>query len=255
MDQPPPHRATATDPAADRSNPRDRVSIADRAVSSERARIVVKLGGSLLQRRRLGHQLHAWIDAQQHRSAADERGCDLFLLVGGGSWIDAFRHWDQLHQLDPVALHWRCVAALRFSAEIVCELLRRFRPDSQWIEDPQQLQQMLQVARPPVGQPLPRSHNGTGQQGRVAVVVPAAFYSPQQNDLLPRDWSTTSDAIAALLAQQIQAKRLVILKSCQVPPGASLAELAELAIVDPVLPTAVGKNPGLTVTVQRLDPT
>lgn len=185
---------------------------------------VVKLGGSLLQRPDLGRLLGDWMIAQGP-------GRQLLFVVGGGQTIDALRQLDSLHRLDPVQLHWRCIRALRFTAEVVYELLQRQLPDTQWIESDQQWNAWLQTPHSP------------------AIVLPELFYSADCNDVLPRDWSTTSDSIAALLARQLVADRLVLLKSCAIPAAASLQQLADLAMVDPVFPQIAA---GLSVTMEQL---
>jgi hypothetical protein len=45
-------------------------------------------------------------------------------------------------------------------------------------------------------------------------------------------WDTSSDSIALDLARQLNAERLVVVKSCAIDPTASLAELGEAGVLD-----------------------
>lgn len=140
-------------------------------------------------------------------------------VVGGGAIIDAFRQLDSIHTLDPVDLHWRCVAALRHTSEIFASLI----PNCTVIDSADAF----------------RSHHNSPTAVGNFVIVPGAFYNRDSGDELPCDWTTTSDSIAALLAVKLNAEQLILLKSCDIPQGMSLCDAAAAGIVDPVLPTIV----------------
>ena len=45
-------------------------------------------------------------------------------------------------------------------------------------------------------------------------------------------WGMSSDSIALELARQLNAERLIVVKSCAVDPAASLAELSDAGVLD-----------------------
>jgi len=168
---------------------------------------VVKIGGSLLIRPGLAASLPRWLSAH-----CLERQVNL--VVGGGSVVDAFRHLDRVHSIDPVALHWMCVDSLRQTSQFVAALMG----DTTLIEAPDAFTEHCQQR--PTGRYL---------------IVPNAFYHSASGDHLPCDWTTTSDSIAALLAIKLGAVRLVLLKSCEISAELDLLAAVHQGIVDPVL--------------------
>ncbi len=66
---------------------------------------------------------------------------------------------------------------------------------------------------------------------------------------LPKTWEVTSDTLAAWLAREIKAERLLLIKSLDLPaPSPTVAELARAGIVDPLFPK-YAKASGATVFV------
>lgn len=174
-------------------------------------RRVVKVGGSLLDRQDFPRSLVAWWEQQQP--------AETLLVAGGGDVVNAIRDLDATHSLDPVETHWLCVDLLDAT----------FRLMSQWFPWPtitsaEQLQRWLQPGFP------------SDQPTLVAV---GSFYSRQHasvRETLPQNWQTTTDSLAALLAGMIDADELVILKSCEVDPALTAAELSAQGIVDEAFP-------------------
>ena len=56
---------------------------------------------------------------------------------------------------------------------------------------------------------------------------------------ITRDWKTTSDGLAARLAERLGGAPVVLVKSCRVPRSASAARLAKDGIVDPTFAAIV----------------
>ena len=121
----------------------------------------------------------------------------LLLIAGGGHSADAVRMYDQIHQLGEEASHWLALHSMAVTAEI----LKRFVFD------------------------LPR-----------VTVLDALAFCENEHDL-PHSWNVTSDSIAAKVAEVRHAKRLILLKSVDMPPEKTWNELAEMDIVDHYFPT------------------
>jgi len=177
-------------------------------------RQVIKLGGSLLNRPSLAEDLQAWLSLHPARQTG--------LVIGGGQIIEAVRRLDAVHHLDARGLHWHCVDLMHATFKIGSELLDDFVP----LDDPPSLERWL---ADPVDDPAR------------ALVSPRCFYRRDRHpDVLPQDWSTTSDSIAALLAGRIAADRLVLLKSCEVDPAAPIDSLSAAGIVDEAFSATLG---------------
>jgi aspartokinase-like uncharacterized kinase len=176
-------------------------------------RRVVKVGGSLLLRDDLLTALPRWL--------ASQVDSETLIIVGGGELIDAIRNLDRVHGGDAVETHWLCVDLLDTTFRIVSGWF-----DWDRITTPQAFQEGITS-----GFSLPSP----------TLVSPRAFYTRDQVDgsiiTVPLDWRTTTDTIAALLALRTAADELVLLKSCEVDPAASLNQLAAKGIVDEALPT------------------
>jgi aspartokinase-like uncharacterized kinase len=68
---------------------------------------------------------------------------------------------------------------------------------------------------------------------------------------LPQTWAVTSDAIAARVAEQLGATRLVLLKSVPVPADVDWRAAARLGLVDATFPQVV-ERAGLQATAVNL---
>jgi aspartokinase-like uncharacterized kinase len=175
------------------------------------SKIVVKIGGSLMTRRDLGPAVADWLNDRY-------RGTQVNLVVGGGAIIDGFRQLDAIHHLDPVELHWQCVAALRQTNQLVSRLI----PDCIVIGDRESYNR----------------HRISYTPGRF-VIIPDTFYHRTSGDDLPCDWTTTADSIAGLLFKKLNADRLLIFKSCAIPAGIDVGDAASRGIIDSVLPSII----------------
>ena len=173
-------------------------------------RQVIKVGGSLLGSDHLHERLLHWTD--QARVASDGP-LEQLVIVGGGASVDAIRHRDREQPGDPVEVHWLCVNLL---AATFLELRRQF-PNWDSVTTTEELDAGI---------------SGGFRTDTATLVSVDSFYCRDTVCSLPMDWRTTSDAIAAYLAIIADAHELVLLKSCVIPPGASIQQLNHAGIVD-----------------------
>lgn len=180
---------------------------------------VIKLGGSLLDLPDLTTRLRRFIDSQ-----CDSRA--LLIVVGGGKIVDAVRHYDLIHSIDPVASHWLCVDLMHSTAQLLQVLL----PDFPLLADTCELSAFVSTESNAVVDSAVR---------RVAIVSPLSFYSRSLNaQSLPVGWQTTSDSISAFLATMLRADELILLKSTDDSKVASQDNL-EQSLTDEAFPSVV----------------
>ncbi|TWU47498.1 Amino acid kinase family protein [Rubripirellula tenax] len=180
-------------------------------------RRVIKIGGSLLLRSDLSALVDRWIARQ---SPAEN-----LLIVGGGELIDAIRRLDHVHALNGDDVHWLCVDLLGATFQIA----RKLWPSAPFVDDAQSLVQRLE-------------HGFVIQ--RPTLIMVSCFYRRGCDTVLPNDWRTTSDAIAAHLGMMVGADEVVLLKSCAVDATAGLDRLVADGVVDASLPL-VGLSDGV----------
>jgi aspartokinase-like uncharacterized kinase len=189
-------------------------------------RRVVKVGGSLLDREDFPRRLIAWWKQQSEG--------ETLMVVGGGELINAIRVLDQIHPLDPEETHWLCVDLLDAT----------FRLMSHWFSWPtitseSELQKSLR--------------SGFCRREPTLVAVRSFYHRENQDrfEMLPANWQTTTDSIAAALAGLVAADELVILKSCEIDSTFSADELSARGILDEAFPRIAAQLKGLRV--ERLD--
>lgn len=186
-------------------------------------RRVLKIGGSLLLRPHLVHALRAWI--------AEQPTAETIAIVGGGEMIEAVRRLDANYQCDPIWVHWQCVRMLRTTFEL---LRREFEVaeagDWRSCENAEQFQQLQHSHG--LTESRSKGSRPTGSQTLNHLVAVDSFYHPDCDAPLPNNWDTTTDAIAGWLAHLVRADELVLLKSCDTDPTATLAELSEQGVID-----------------------
>ena len=175
---------------------------------------VVKVGGSLLEWPPLPRALAQWL--------RDQPPAHHVLLAGGGALADAIRRADAAFRLGEETAHWLCVEALGTTARLLAAL---HRP------------------------PLPLVASFSALQGHLTcgeamtlVLDPRDFLTQHEPHLpgrpLAHTWDVTSDSIAARVAEALAADELVLLKSADPPPGATLDNLAACGLVDTYFPRA-----------------
>lgn len=161
--------------------------------------VVVKVGGGLSATpgaletvaRALGNA------ARRHR---------LLVVPGGGPFADAVRAFDRHQGLSADAAHWMAILAMDQYAYVLVERI----PGAVLVEEPGAIR------------------TAVGQAG-VAVLAPSRWL--RAADVLPHDWSATSDSAAAFVAGALDAARLVLIK----PASGGGAE----EMVDPCFPSVL----------------
>ncbi len=163
---------------------------------------VVKIGGSLFERR-----------TDLERIAARLRAAPrpVLLLTGGGVLADAVRRAQGDLGFSDALAHRLAIGAMEQMAAIFAEI----DPGWRLVGD--------------VGAALATARNGAS-----ALWCGSAPFLADRT--LAEDWTVTSDSLAARLAAGVGAERLVLVKSAEPPPFASLADLAGAGYVDAAFP-------------------
>ena len=171
--------------------------------------IVVKGGGSLLTWPELPERLGRWLDA--------ERAARLVLIAGGGPAADFVRNLDAAHRLGDEPAHRLALHALDFTAEALARLV----PGSRVVRRLADLASVWNAG----GRPIlaPRLHLEEVDERRA--------------DRLAFSWEVTSDSIAARVAVDLRAARLVLLKSASTVAATRL-DAARAGLVDSWFPAA-----------------
>ena len=172
--------------------------------------LVLKLGGSLAESGRL----HAILDLVA--------GAQLPVVVvpGGGPFADAVRAIQPQLQLSDHDAHGLALLAMHQIGLVIIRRHARFAP----VASLDEITSALAAAKIPVWNPFALQHDDT---------------------TIPADWTVTSDALAARLAERLGRAHVALLKSCAIPPDATLAALTSAGFVDPVFAKIVTRA-GLT---------
>lgn len=168
--------------------------------------LVIKVGGSLLADR-------AQFDAALAAIAEISHGRRVLIVPGGGPFADAVRDVDTRIGMSEDAAHWTAILAMDQYAWVLAERLRA---------------------------PVVTTEadvNVTVSRGKIGVLAP--FRWLRDADPLPHSWDVTSDSIAAWVAGQLGAERLVLIK----PAGARGAN-----VVDPCFASVCLETLRVTVT-------
>ena len=149
---------------------------------------VVKLGGGLL-----AYAEH--FDALVSAIAAAARERRLLVVPGGGPFADAVREVDRRLRLSDDAAHWMAVLAMDQYAHLVAARL----PGGVLVAEPREIAAALSA----------------DLDGQVPVLAPYRWL--RETDPLPHAWTVTSDSVAAWVAGEVGARRVILVK----PPGAA----------------------------------
>ncbi len=159
---------------------------------------IVKIGGSLNS----SAMLPAWLDL-----LAQCGGGRVTVVCGGGAFADEVRRSQAHWRIDDLSAHNMAVLAMAQTAY----LMHGLNPELQLTRSKADIRRVL--------------HNG-----RTALWLPFELQRDQVD--AHTNWEVTSDSIALDLARRLNAERLVMVKSCNVDPRMSLAQLADAGIVD-----------------------
>lgn len=159
---------------------------------------VVKLGGSLN-----GDPLLAqWLELLVQLG-----GGRVIVVCGGGGFADEVRRAQSHWHFDDLPAHNMAVLAMAQTAYMAQAL----QPALQLASSQAELHQVM-------------------RSGHTALWMP--YDALRQRPGPDANWGMSSDSIALELARRLNAERMVVVKSCAIDPVASLADLAELGVLD-----------------------
>lgn len=168
--------------------------------------LVVKVGGSLSETGRMPSALSLIAAAR----------IPVVVVPGGGPFADSIRALQPTMKFNDTVAHRLAMLAMHQMAELVVAQNERFMVAETLAE----ISDALGDCKIPVWAPLKIISNDAA---------------------IPAGWSATSDSLAARLAELLGA-RLLLLKSVDVEPGATLDDLARRGVVDPLLPSIVARG-------------
>ena len=159
---------------------------------------VVKLGGSL----NTDALLPEWLQL-----LAQLGGGRVTIVCGGGGFADEVRRAQAIWRFDDLNAHNMALLAMAQTAY----LARGLNPELRLAANLAEIRQVLHGGHTALWLPLERLSETAGPD---------------------TSWDVTSDSLALDLAQQLNAERLVLVKSCAIDPAASHAELGEAGVLD-----------------------
>jgi len=190
---------------------------------------IIKVGGSLLDWPPLPQALRSWLAAEPLKPTV--------LICGCGKLADIIRQADRDFSLGEEPSNLLCVDLLSVTARLLATIL----PDLSYCGSYAELNSSL-----------------SKETCATIIFDPRQFLTAHEPSLpgrpLPHTWSVTTDSIAARLAQAIGAEELVLLKSQDAPPLASLTDLSVAGLVDPHFPLAAAAIPTVRLINLRCFP-
>jgi len=163
---------------------------------------VVKLGGSLTNDR----SLLDWL-----RMLAEYGGGRVTIVPGGAEFSETVREVQQRWKFDDLAAHNMATHAMVQTALMLHSLEPRLVLTAQDTE----IRNAMHAGRPALWMPYTALRD-----------APDTLTS----------WEVTGDSLALWLARRLNAERLVVVKSCAVPAGHTLAQLSAAGVVDKRFP-------------------
>jgi aspartokinase-like uncharacterized kinase len=168
----------------------------------------VKVGGALLARVGALELVARALEAEL------ARGARLLVVPGGGPFAETVRAMDASHRLGDGAAHWMAILGM----EQYAHLLVAHIPGARLVEHRRDLEAAYRAS---------------------ALPVLAPYRWLREADPLPHGWQVTSDSIAAWVAGQLGARRLILVKPV-------LGERA--ALVDPYFERALPSEVRVVLT-------
>lgn len=173
--------------------------------------LILKIGGSLAE----GRHLRSWL-----KLAADHAGRYIVIVPGGGPFAEQVRLVQRRLRFGDAPAHRMALLAMEQFAVAMAGLEPR-----------------LCLASSPIT--LERALI----EGRAAIWRPSAMALGRPD--LPESWELTSDSLACWLAEEVGARRLVLVKSAEPPAGVTHAPaLARAGYVDPAFPAFLRRFQG-----------
>lgn len=169
--------------------------------------LVVKVGGSLSESGRLPRALILVASA----------GRPVVVVPGGGSFADKVRNLQHVMKFDDAAAHRLAMLGMHQMAEVFLKI----EPQLALAERLEDIPRLLGEGRIPLWVPLP---------------------TMEDDDTVPRNWSTTSDTIAARLAELLGGSPLALLKSVDVVTAHSAEVLSVAGVVDRAFPAIIARS-------------
>ncbi len=167
---------------------------------------MVKLGGSLAESKRLERILALVASAR----------VPIVIVPGGGAFADAVRDAQAQYGFSDASAHRMALLAMHQTGLMMAAMQPRLKPADTLAG----LKRAVRSRRIPVWLPLKL----VDRDGRITA-----------------DWSTTSDGLAARLAERLGRAPVVLVKSCRIPKDASVAALARDGVVDPTFAAIVAR--------------
>ncbi len=180
---------------------------------------VVKLGGSLCE----DPMLVDWLEV-----LADLGGGRIVVVPGGGNFAEASRRAQAHWHFDDLAAHNMAVLGMGQFAF----MLQGLHPELELCANEEDM-----VA--------------TMHRGRVPVWMPLNLLRQNRDELT--NWSVTSDSLALWLAERLNAERVILIKSCPIPPFETWQQLADADIVDRAFPELAEKSGNLVSLLERTE--
>ncbi len=159
---------------------------------------VVKLGGSLSG----DPLLPQWLALLSQLG-----GGRVTVVCGGGRFADEVRHAQGLWHIDDTAAHNMAVLAMAQTAYMAQSLY----PQLQLASNEAEIRRVL-------------------HGGHTAVWLPMDWIRTRADALA--NWDVTADSMAVHLARQLNAERLVVVKSCAIDGDATLSQLSQEGVLD-----------------------
>jgi aspartokinase-like uncharacterized kinase len=171
--------------------------------------IVVKVGGSLYDWPPLGERLSEFLESFQ---------AEVCIIPGGGAAAEAVRRWDEIHLLGEEESHRLAIQAMTLSGRYLAALLAG-RASGGFGKD---------LAQPSFARPA----------NKVEILEVETWM--RCHDTLPHSWDVTSDSIAAHVAIEMKASKLILLKSTDMIYD-SWRDAADHEFVDHYFPTIANR--------------